>query len=311
MDEITLDGKTYVSSKRAAAITGYAKDYVGQLCREGRVEARLVGRNWYILESSIREHRFGPDTSKEPVKDENTKWESATYASETPSAIPTFESVQKIYREEPLETATAHSETVLEMQNAWQDWFSSKNITKPTEEVLLESPEIIEEREESTTEAVQIHEIPEDEPAEVVHLTKVAPPMPRDIARELEYRPENAETYVPAETQEEIVPIHRSFAVPPRPVQTQPYIHQPRYTPQEPVYASSHPEGRILHERRVPKKKKPSVALQALFITVAGIAIAVALIGSGKIDSFLQQNRIQYAPINFLGGETVVNKPTK
>src|SRR5271155_2795244 len=59
MDEITLDDKTYVSSKRAAQITGYAKDYVGQLCREGRVEARLVGRNWYVLESSIRAHRFG------------------------------------------------------------------------------------------------------------------------------------------------------------------------------------------------------------------------------------------------------------
>ncbi len=42
MNELTLDGKTYVSSRRAAEITGYAKDYVGQLCREGHVEARLV-----------------------------------------------------------------------------------------------------------------------------------------------------------------------------------------------------------------------------------------------------------------------------
>jgi hypothetical protein len=51
MDELTLDDKAYLSSKRAAQVTGYAKDYVGQLCREGRVEARLVGRNWYVLES--------------------------------------------------------------------------------------------------------------------------------------------------------------------------------------------------------------------------------------------------------------------
>ena len=50
--------RQYVSSKRAAKITGYAKDYVGQLCREGRVSARLVGRNWYVLESSIREAPF-------------------------------------------------------------------------------------------------------------------------------------------------------------------------------------------------------------------------------------------------------------
>lgn len=57
MDEITLDGKTYISSKRAAAITGYAKDYVGQLCREGRVEARLVGRSWYVYEPSLASHK--------------------------------------------------------------------------------------------------------------------------------------------------------------------------------------------------------------------------------------------------------------
>ena len=67
MDELEFDGKTYVSSKRAAQITGYAKDYVGQLCREGRVQARLVGRNWYVLESSIHEHRFGPTAAETPA----------------------------------------------------------------------------------------------------------------------------------------------------------------------------------------------------------------------------------------------------
>lgn len=68
MDEITLDGKTYISSKKAAAITGYAKDYVGQLCREGRVEARLVGRSWYVYEPSLEAHRF-EDGRKAPEKE--------------------------------------------------------------------------------------------------------------------------------------------------------------------------------------------------------------------------------------------------
>ncbi|VAW32769.1 hypothetical protein MNBD_CPR01-583 [hydrothermal vent metagenome] len=68
MDEITFDGEKYLSSKRAAKVTGYAKDYVGQLCREGRVTARLVGRNWYVLEESIKRHRFGGDEKKEDVK---------------------------------------------------------------------------------------------------------------------------------------------------------------------------------------------------------------------------------------------------
>jgi hypothetical protein len=59
MDEILIEEKKYVSSKQAAKITGYAKDYIGQLCREGRVPARLVGRSWYVLESAIKDHRFG------------------------------------------------------------------------------------------------------------------------------------------------------------------------------------------------------------------------------------------------------------
>jgi hypothetical protein len=96
MNELTLGGKIYVSSKRAAEITGYAKDYIGQLCREGRVQAQLVGRNWYILESAIREHRFGSqepsETSEHEVKTSrsgsNMGWESPRYVPEVPKMIP-------------------------------------------------------------------------------------------------------------------------------------------------------------------------------------------------------------------------------
>lgn len=64
MNELTLDGKKYISSKRAAEITGYAKDYVGQLAREGYVVATMVGRSWYVLESSINAHRFGNEAQE-------------------------------------------------------------------------------------------------------------------------------------------------------------------------------------------------------------------------------------------------------
>ena len=78
MEEILIEEKKYVSSKRAAKITGYAKDYIGQLCREGRVPARLVGRSWYVLESAIQDHRFGKEmepmdmtTPVQPVPDDS------------------------------------------------------------------------------------------------------------------------------------------------------------------------------------------------------------------------------------------------
>jgi hypothetical protein len=311
MDEITFDDKTYVSSKRAAQITGYAKDYIGQLCREGRVGARLVGRNWYVLESSIREHRFGaeaPKAADKPVEVENTAWESPTYASETVSSLPTASSVVKmaheLAREAVVEPVLDHSNTVQEMQSAWQDWFSARNITSPQqlEENLLENPE---------------------DSADAVHIVK--------MDREIEPEP------VAEEEEVEVVPIHRSFAAqthdiptfPTQPIRTAvreqpPYVpaYVPEYQPQpqaypvqrtspEPLYGSRQPEGRILRERRVIKKKKPSMALQALFLCIAAVSIAIALIGTGEMDTFINQNRLQYAPINFFGGEAILNRASK
>jgi len=54
MNELKLDGKIYVSSKRAAEITGYAKDYIGQLSRAGKLDSKMVGRNWYINKDSLQ-----------------------------------------------------------------------------------------------------------------------------------------------------------------------------------------------------------------------------------------------------------------
>ncbi len=91
MEELLIEEKKYVSSKQAAKLTGYAKDYIGQLCREGRVPARLVGRSWYVLESAIQDHRFGPQvveqknsTSQETAPtawDPRQTWESPRYES--------------------------------------------------------------------------------------------------------------------------------------------------------------------------------------------------------------------------------------
>jgi len=100
MEEIVIDEKKYVSSKRAAKLTGYAKDYVGQLCREGRVSARLVGRSWYVLESAIHDHRFGAqqakheDTSAQEMPDSHLKlqstWESPRYEADTADILPSI-----------------------------------------------------------------------------------------------------------------------------------------------------------------------------------------------------------------------------
>ncbi len=56
MDELTIAGKKYISSRRASEITGYAKDYVGQLARAGKIPATRIGRAWYVDEDALLLH---------------------------------------------------------------------------------------------------------------------------------------------------------------------------------------------------------------------------------------------------------------
>ncbi len=55
--ELYFEGKKYISAKRASEITGYNSDYIGQLCRGFKIEARRVGRGWFMGEDSVLEHK--------------------------------------------------------------------------------------------------------------------------------------------------------------------------------------------------------------------------------------------------------------
>jgi hypothetical protein len=53
MDELEIDGKKYLSSRRAAKEHKYHTDYIGQLIRAGKVDGKKVGRAWYVEEGSL------------------------------------------------------------------------------------------------------------------------------------------------------------------------------------------------------------------------------------------------------------------
>lgn len=118
MDEILIEEKKYISSKQAAKITGYAKDYIGQLCREGRVPARLVGRSWYVLESAIQDHRFGNAvTTQEDVVDQRKfpshAWEPPRYEAVQTPVLPSV----RPKREE--------GDDDHHLQESWGEWFEN------------------------------------------------------------------------------------------------------------------------------------------------------------------------------------------
>lgn len=65
MQKVTFGGKEYVRATVIAKKFKYTADYVGQLCRSGKVDARRVGRNWYInLESVIAYRKTKHQTQK-------------------------------------------------------------------------------------------------------------------------------------------------------------------------------------------------------------------------------------------------------
>lgn len=158
MDELVLEGETYFSTKRAAKETGYAKDYVGQLCREGRVNARLVGRSWYVLASAIREHRFGgaaqdapkvdvktaphlPEVEKPVARDlPSLAWEPARYESVSDTPLPNINRLHNAPAAviAPGKAYAPESEVVVpaaaasDMQRVWSEWFEkTPNDTTP------------------------------------------------------------------------------------------------------------------------------------------------------------------------------------
>jgi len=57
MNTIEIKGVTYQKASDLARELGYTNDYIGQLCRAGKVEAELVGRTWYVDPKSIAEHK--------------------------------------------------------------------------------------------------------------------------------------------------------------------------------------------------------------------------------------------------------------
>lgn len=151
MDEIFIEEKKYVSSKRAAKITGYAKDYIGQLCREGRVPARLVGRGWYVLESAIQDHRFGNQDDKAkavvqtvtpavPVtKTVPEAWGFPRYEASHTEVLPSIRRLREIEDDQGEEVQATQ-----DIHESWRAWFDHVASTATTTETpalpVVEAP---------------------------------------------------------------------------------------------------------------------------------------------------------------------------
>lgn len=195
MDEILIGDKNYISSRRAAKLTGYAKDYIGQLCREGRVAARLVGRSWYVLETAIQDHRFGAYDAKPEKAGRKTlekislsTWEAPRYESAASEPLP------------PVGRAPApdNRDVAEQLQDSWRAWFDHVAAAPEKHEEVREevyapaAVEAVAEPEEEPREEEEAEKKEEKEPEESaipipIHAVYELPPedlLPRRTAIE-------------------------------------------------------------------------------------------------------------------------------
>ena len=63
-----FDKKKYISAKEASTLSGYSKDYIGQLAREKKIVAKRIGRTWYVSEDSLLNYKDFSNSYKKILK---------------------------------------------------------------------------------------------------------------------------------------------------------------------------------------------------------------------------------------------------
>ena len=67
-NSLILQDKNYISAKQVQSLFGYTSDYVGQLCRAGKLESKMIGRSWFVTEQSIIDYK---NSVADAVKEKN------------------------------------------------------------------------------------------------------------------------------------------------------------------------------------------------------------------------------------------------
>ena len=200
MKEITLNGRTYLSTKRASEVTGYTTDYVGQLARGGVVDAEQVGRNWYVLEESIKKHKFGDRVTAVNTKEDDVEAPALEVlvqeADEKEEERHQQESVEEFTdqsqvssEEKPVEAqespeeipAEEAAEQITQLQAAWDEWYKKqKTVPDQNSDVFLSDDEASQEEEAEEVPVRVAPEVPQQE--EVAPEVSAAPaPTPQRV----------------------------------------------------------------------------------------------------------------------------------
>ena len=148
MDTVVLDGVEYVKASVAAKRFHYTSDYIGQLCRAKKIDARLVGRTWFVNPDSIEGHKVDKVKKREERKAQ-AKQVSAVVTEDEEKPKKTF--AERIKVSAPLKSKTARTLAVVEPTPAVAEVKLNVEYEQDKESLL---PEI---RNNTSTQSARIH----------------------------------------------------------------------------------------------------------------------------------------------------------
>ncbi|MSU56311.1 MAG: hypothetical protein EXS51_03325, partial [Candidatus Taylorbacteria bacterium] len=123
---LLFDGKKFISSSEASKATGFASDYIGQLCRGGKLVCRRVGKSWFVEEDSILLYK-ALDLNHSPAKAKRLNGHTApaispeqvsVSATSSPAPEPAQISEATVVKTEVLTTPVVVDETITETAKA-------------------------------------------------------------------------------------------------------------------------------------------------------------------------------------------------
>src|SRR3954464_12170678 len=91
----SMNGKKMISARKAAERIGCASDYIGKLCREGRLQGELVDRAWFVESESVTAYKRErdiekADRAKQLSEERKRESESLRAVQSPPAALPFF-----------------------------------------------------------------------------------------------------------------------------------------------------------------------------------------------------------------------------
>lgn len=89
MKTVVLDGVQYTKASVIAEQFKYTSDYIGQLCRAKKIDARLVGRTWFVNEESLVAHKKTKH-QKSPAAENATRRTNTLSQADTASDTKTY-----------------------------------------------------------------------------------------------------------------------------------------------------------------------------------------------------------------------------